>query len=80
MDTLAEEIIAMEKAVLARWGRGDPAGFLEITAPDVVYFDPYVASRSMDWRRSRRIINPSGAGPFSTGLSCSIQPCRYQAI
>ncbi len=45
MDTLAEEIIAMEKAVLARWGRGDPAGFLEITAPDVVYFDPYVASR-----------------------------------
>jgi ketosteroid isomerase-like protein len=45
MDTVAEEIIAMEKAALARWGHGDPAGFLEISAPDVVYFDPYVASR-----------------------------------
>jgi ketosteroid isomerase-like protein len=40
MDT-AEEIIALEKAALARWGRGDPDGFLEISAPDVVYFDPY---------------------------------------
>jgi hypothetical protein len=40
-----EEIIAMEKAALERWGKGDPSGFLEITAPDVVYFDPYVPRR-----------------------------------
>ncbi len=38
-------IIAMECAALDRWGRGDPSGFLEITAPDVVYFDPYRAKR-----------------------------------
>ncbi len=38
-------IIAMECAALDRWIRGDPGGFLEITAPDVVYFDPYREKR-----------------------------------
>ncbi len=38
-------IISMECAALDRWGRGDPSGFLEITAPDIVYFDPYRAKR-----------------------------------
>jgi Domain of unknown function (DUF4440) len=45
MDSVVEEIIAMEKAALARWGNGDPSGFLEISAPEVVYFNPYLASR-----------------------------------
>lgn len=31
----------MERAALERWIHGDPSGFLEICAPDVVYFDPY---------------------------------------
>ena len=38
-------IIAMERAALDRWGQGDPSGFLEISAPDVVYFDPYLEKR-----------------------------------
>lgn len=38
-------IIAMERAALDRWGNGDPSGFLEISAPDVVYFDPYQQMR-----------------------------------
>lgn len=38
-------IIAMERAALDRWCNGDPSGFLEISAPDVVYFDPYLDSR-----------------------------------
>jgi ketosteroid isomerase-like protein len=45
MDTVVEEIIAMEKAALERWGKGDPSGYLEICAPDVVYFDPYLEMR-----------------------------------
>jgi ketosteroid isomerase-like protein len=45
MDAVAEEIIAMEKAALNRWGKGDPDGFLEICTPDVVYFDPYLEMR-----------------------------------
>src|SRR5512138_78231 len=38
-------IIAMEPAALDRWIHGDPAGFIEITAPDVAYFDPYREKR-----------------------------------
>ncbi len=45
MDTVSEEIIAMEKAALTRWGKGDPSGFLEISAPEVVYFNPYLERR-----------------------------------
>ena len=42
---VAAEIIAMERAALDRWGNGDPSGFLEICADDVVYFDPFVERR-----------------------------------
>lgn len=45
MKSFAEEIIALEKAALTRWGKGDPDGFLKISAPDVVYFDPYQEMR-----------------------------------
>jgi len=38
-------VIDMEKAALARWCNGDPSGFLEISAPDVVYFDPFKPTR-----------------------------------
>jgi ketosteroid isomerase-like protein len=38
-------IISMECAALDRWIHGDPSGFLEICAPDVVYFDPYREQR-----------------------------------
>ena len=41
----AEEIIALERVALERWCKGDPSGFLEISAEDVVYFDPFVPSR-----------------------------------
>ena len=34
-----EVILAMERAALDRWSKGDPSGFLEICAPDVAYFD-----------------------------------------
>ncbi len=38
-------VIAMEKAALTRWINGDPSGFLDISAPDVVYFDPALDHR-----------------------------------
>jgi ketosteroid isomerase-like protein len=44
-ETIPAHIIALEQAALIRWGKGDPSGFLEISAPDVVYFDPYVPRR-----------------------------------
>jgi ketosteroid isomerase-like protein len=42
-----DEIIAMERAALDRWGAGDPRGYLEIMAPEVTYFDP-VQERRVD--------------------------------
>jgi uncharacterized protein (TIGR02246 family) len=42
---IAATIIAMEKAALNRWGRGDPDGYLEISAPEVTYFSPYTDQR-----------------------------------
>jgi hypothetical protein len=43
--TIATQILALERAALDRWGKGDPSGFLEISAPDVVYFDPFQERR-----------------------------------
>jgi ketosteroid isomerase-like protein len=38
-DHEAAKIIALERASLERWGRGDPSGYLELSSPDVTYFD-----------------------------------------
>lgn len=43
--SISEIIIEMEKSALERWNNGDPSGFLEISAIDVVYFDPMTESR-----------------------------------
>lgn len=44
---VAETIIELERGALKRWGQGDPEGFLEISAPDLSYFDPF-AERRLD--------------------------------
>ena len=41
----SDPIIAMERQALERWCHGDPSGFIEISAPDVVYFDPFIEQR-----------------------------------
>jgi ketosteroid isomerase-like protein len=43
--TDVDEILELEQRALARWCRGDPSGFLEISAADVVYFDPFLERR-----------------------------------
>ena len=40
-----DAILALERAALDRWGKGDPDGYLEINAPDVTCFDPFVERR-----------------------------------
>jgi hypothetical protein len=42
---IADEIIALERAALDRWGQGDPDGYLEINAAEMSYFDPFVERR-----------------------------------
>jgi len=43
--TVEQTLLELERAALERWGNGDPSGFLEISAPEVVYFDPTLAQR-----------------------------------
>jgi hypothetical protein len=45
LTAIAEEIVALERLALDRWGKGDPGGFLELSAPDVTYFDPFQERR-----------------------------------
>src|SRR5437763_14079525 len=40
-----DTIVALERAALDRWGKGDPQGFFEIMASDQTYFDPTTAKR-----------------------------------
>ena len=44
-EEIAKQILALERAALDRWGRGDPDGYLEISAQDVSYFDPFLERR-----------------------------------
>ena len=43
--SVADTIIALERAALDRWGRGDPQGYVETFAPDITYFDPFTERR-----------------------------------
>ncbi|HWR14437.1 MAG TPA: DUF4440 domain-containing protein [Terriglobales bacterium] len=41
----AEEILAVEKAAMERWCKGDVEGYLSSSSDDVTYFDPFTAAR-----------------------------------
>lgn len=40
-----ETVVALERAALDRWSKGDPQGFLDLYTGDVTYFDPYQKAR-----------------------------------
>jgi ketosteroid isomerase-like protein len=56
-DVIAHTIIAMEQAALDRWGQGDPDGYLEISAEDVVYFDPFQERRLDGYAELKRLYD-----------------------
>ncbi len=39
--TITEVILKLEEEALERWENGDPDGYLELYAEDIVYFDPF---------------------------------------
>ena len=39
------ELMALESAAMERWRKGDPWGFIEISAPEVTYFDTGTSQR-----------------------------------
>jgi hypothetical protein len=36
---ILEELMQLEKGAMERWRKGDPSGFIELSAPQVTYFD-----------------------------------------
>ena len=57
-DYSPEKIIAMEKAALDRWGRGDPQGYFDAMAADITYFDPVQEKRLDGLERLKEFISP----------------------
>ena len=70
-DDLANSIIALECAALDRWGKGDPSGFLEICATDVVYFDPNL---------ERRIDGRDALGKYYEAIRGKVSIERYELL
>ena len=68
---VAEEILAMERAGLSRWGKGDPSGFIEICAPEATYFDPYLGRRIDGLKRLRE---------YYESLAGKIHIDRYELV
>src|SRR5512142_189450 len=44
-DQDAQAILALERGAFDRWAKGDPQGFVEISDPEVDYFDPFLEAR-----------------------------------
>ena len=53
-----DEIIALERGALDRWGKGDVHGFFEIMADDITYFDPNLDQRLDGLAAIRKYIEP----------------------
>ena len=54
----SETVIALERAALDRWGKGDPDGFLETYASDITYFDPAQPARIDGIAAMREYLRP----------------------
>ena len=72
-DKSSEEIIAMEKAALAGWGKGDPQGVLDTYAQEITYFDPFRDQR-IDGIQAIRKIYAAMAGKIRIERSEMIDP------
>ena len=68
-DSLSTTIIAMEKAALEEWLKGNPTGYLNIYAKDFTYFDPI-----------QRINDFGKINEFYESMRGSVQVEKYEMI
>ena len=45
MESVLEELVALERSALDRWIAMDPHGYLDLQASEVTYFDPFTEAR-----------------------------------
>ncbi len=69
--SVEQQIVQLEKQALQRWCQGDPSGFLEISANDVVYFDPFI---------ERRIDGLAALTDYYEGLRGQIRAERFESL
>lgn len=70
-DSLAAQLIQIERGALERWNNGDPSGYMDILADDATYFDPSL-TRRMDGKEALvKMLEP---------LRGKIHADRYQMI
>ena len=69
--SMQEAIVGMERAALARWCQGDQSGFLEISASEVTYFDPFLA---------QRLDGHAALSEYYNGLRGRITADRFELI
>jgi ketosteroid isomerase-like protein len=67
----AHEVILLEERALRRWLNGDPGGFLELCAEDVVYFDPF---------QERRIDGLAALTAYYESLRGKIRAERFELL
>ena len=67
----SERIIALEKAALDRWGKGDPQGYLETYAPEITYFDP---------AREKRADGIQAMKDYLVPITGKVKVDRYEMI
>jgi uncharacterized protein (TIGR02246 family) len=60
----ADEVIALERSALDRWGKGDVGGFLSLYADEITYFDP-LQGRRVDGLPAIRAVYEPFAGKFT---------------
>jgi hypothetical protein len=65
------EVITLERQALDRWCKGDPSGFLDISAPEVVYFDPFLQKRLDGW---------DSLSTYYEGLRGKVSADRFELI
>jgi ketosteroid isomerase-like protein len=73
-DETTRHLIDLETRALRRWCNGDPSGFLEISADDVVYFDPFLAKR-LDGLPALTAYYESLRGRVSASRFELLEPC-----
>ena len=70
---VAAEVIALERAALDRWGAGDPAGYVELFADDITYFDP-LQERRLDGRAAMVALMDSISGKIRVDRYDMLRP------
>ncbi len=70
-EVVESHLVQLEEAALRRWCDGDPSGFLEITADDIAYFDPF---------QPRRIDGLAALTAYYESLRGKIRAARFELL